>query len=209
MAGGSELGKSNETRFHSCILIDDIGQCGNSSGSNLTPGKIVSFVDEDLATFVCGDAKNAYDWTWRGQDKDRSKWGDGWEPVMSTPNDFRYQKGSESHLDKPWFDKDHWLRVGEPTRICQKKWNSVRRAFRTAGIVRGKRPYAFIIDDIQKDDSVHNYKWLMQLSADLEVAPDRIGYRYDEEQKIGDITLCGSDSQRDENDALISAIAHV
>ena len=45
MSGGSGLGKSNETRFHSCITIDDVGQIQNASGSNMTPGRMVAFAD--------------------------------------------------------------------------------------------------------------------------------------------------------------------
>ncbi|MHC4201776.1 MAG: hypothetical protein ACYSU0_17450, partial [Planctomycetota bacterium] len=53
----------------------------------------------------------------------------------------------------------------------------------------------------QKDDGVHNYKWLMQLSADIEIAPGKLGYRYDDKQRIGDITLCGRELPRDDGPA--------
>ncbi len=49
------------------------------------------------------------------------------------------------------------------------EWNPVRRAFRTAGLVRGALPYVLIWDDIQKDDAEHAYSWLMQLADDLEL----------------------------------------
>jgi hypothetical protein len=200
MAGGSRLGKSNETRFHSCITIDDVGQIQNASGSNMTPGRVVAFADAPLATFVCGDASEAYGYTWKSMGEDRSRWGEGWEPVTSTPNDFRFLKGTLAHLSKPWFEKDHWLRVGEPTRLCRRKWNPVRRAFRTAGVVRGAKPYVLMIDDIQKDDQPHHYKWMMQVSDDLELAPGRSGFGYDEKTGVGDVILCGRESKRDGND---------
>jgi hypothetical protein len=204
-SGGSSLGKSNETRFHSCVLIDDVGQCKTGSGSNPEPGRVVAFRDGPEATFVCGDAKNAYDWTWGGRSAPRGEpdpmLARGWEKVLETPNDFRFKKGAEAYLNTPFYEKDHWLHPGHIRRAVKRPWNPVERAFRTAGVVRGPHSYALIMDDIQKDGEVHNYKWLMQLSADLEVAKNRLGYGYDEENRIGDITLCGRACGRDESAA--------
>jgi hypothetical protein len=45
----------------------------------------------------------------------------------------------------------------------------VRRAFRTAGLVRGKHPYALIVDDIQKDEKPRAYDWGMILEDDLQL----------------------------------------
>ncbi len=45
--------------------------------------------------------------------------------------------------------------------------NTVERAFRTAGLVRGKHPYALIVDDFQQDDAAHDYQWGMILEDDL------------------------------------------
>ncbi len=38
---------------------------------------------------------------------------------------------------------------------------AVQYAFRTLILVRGKRPYVFIVDDIRKDDAPRNWRWFM------------------------------------------------
>ena len=47
------------------------------------------------------------------------------------------------------------------------KAHDVKKAFRTAGIVRGTHPYALIVDDLQLDDKTHAYDWGMILADDL------------------------------------------
>jgi hypothetical protein len=37
--------------------------------------------------------------------------------------------------------------------------NPVKRAFRTAALVKGAHPFALIVDDFQKDDEPHEYTW--------------------------------------------------
>jgi hypothetical protein len=46
----------------------------------------------------------------------------------------------------------------------------VRYAFRTAGLVRGKRPYAVICDTRNKDGQEHIYDWLMQVPEGTRLA---------------------------------------
>lgn len=41
--------------------------------------------------------------------------------------------------------------------------------FRTAGLVRGKYPYAMVIDDAKKDEAQHLWEWLMQTPDDVEL----------------------------------------
>ena len=199
MAGGSTLGNCAETRFHNCVVIDDVGQARGG-----IPGKVVAFHDAPQATFLCADAKNVWDWQWAAREmkpgEPDPRLQQGWQKVASTPNDFRFTQGKEAHLRKPWYGKDHWLQPGKITGIAQRPHYPVRKAFRTAGLVRGKHPYALIIDDIQKDDRPHHYKWLMLASSDLEIAPGKLGYRFDPRQATGDITLSCRDSARNATD---------
>ncbi|WP_146399907.1 hypothetical protein [Planctomycetes bacterium CA13] len=194
MSGGSRFGNIVETRFHSNILIDDMGQ-GASGGWAPQPARVMDYVDNGGGTFCVGDAKYAYDWIWMrdGADDESSMLGQGWQKVSETPNDFQYRPVDLPWMNQSWYDRAHWLRPGESQRCVKKPFNPVQRAFRTAGIVRGKHPYALVIDDIQKDDQVHNFKWLMQLSDDLEI----IGrYQFSEDSPITAMVLGAPDDDR-------------
>jgi hypothetical protein len=163
-SGGSHAGNSAESRFQSVVLIDDVGQ-----GVNHTPsGRSVALANTSDATFLATDLRDPYTWKLGGPIR--------WD---RTPNDHRLEPSPLPWMSLPWFDLPHWLYGGRTeTMAPQEKfnrfgsvteWNPVQRAFRTAGLVRGPHPYALVIDDIQKDDNEHEYKWLMQIADDLEL----------------------------------------
>jgi hypothetical protein len=194
LSGGSKYGNIVETRYHSNILIDDIGQ-GASGGWAPQPARVLQFVDTGGGTFAVGDAKYAYDWLWvrdGGRDEER-KLTQGWQKVDETPNDFQYRPVDLPWMNRSWYDRAHWLRPGETQRCIKKAFNPVQRAFRTAGIVRGPHPYALVIDDIQKDDRLHNYKWLMQLSGVLGVVGR---YQFSDDTSVASLVLGAADDDR-------------
>jgi hypothetical protein len=49
--------------------------------------------------------------------------------------------------------------------VVRVPFNPVQYAFRTAGLVRGKHPYALIVDDEKKDDREHLYQWTAMLGS--------------------------------------------
>jgi hypothetical protein len=51
----------------------------------------------------------------------------------------------------------------------RKPYNTVEKAHRLAGLVRGHHPYAIICDDIKKDADAHKYDWYMPIADDLEL----------------------------------------
>ncbi len=167
-SGGSFAGNSAESRFQSVVLIDDVGQ-----GVNHTPsGRSVALADTAAATFLATDLRDAYDWKLGGPQL--------WD---RTPNDRRLAPSPRPWMSLPWRDLPHWLHGGRSEVVAPKEkfnrfgsvaeWNPVRRAFRTAGLVRGSLPYVLIWDDIQKDDAEHAYSWLMQLADDLELVESK------------------------------------
>ena len=180
-----------ETHFHNCILVNDIGiKITNKDGRKARqPGKVVAYSHSDTATFMAGDAAYAYTYEWDWQAKppgsDHSWLGtSGWEAVPYTWNDFRYQPGTESYHSVSWYDADHWNVPGNLERNVHRVFNAVDRMFRTSGLVRGAHPFALIVDDVQKDTTLHNYKWLGQLPDDLEIDtillnPDTANYQND------------------------------
>jgi hypothetical protein len=170
-----------ESRHHNNVIIDGKGQ-----GYVPPPGKWLKLVDNEDATFGVVDAKYVYDWYWHGTlsgfaDKDQprryfrrwdrfredtDKWlsehpGFDWEAnIDRSPVVEEYYNGFESGDPRMW---DEYAR---PVRI---EHNPVIRAFRSAGIVRGKHPYALIVDDIQKDESEHTYEWIMMVDSDIQL----------------------------------------
>lgn len=170
-----------ESRHHNLVTIDAMGQ-----GYFAPPGKWVGLVDNELATFGICDAKYAYDWYWQGTvsgfaDKDQprrlfkrwdhyrtgaDKWlaenpGFNWrENIDRSPVVEKYYKGFESGDPRMW---DEYAR---PVRVTH---NPVQKAFRSAGIVRGKHPYTLIVDDIKKDNTQHGYEWNMMVDSDVQL----------------------------------------
>jgi hypothetical protein len=183
------------TPENSVVCID------GSSQNEIVPGRMADFQDSSLSTFATGDASYAWDWTWRRLDKPRGYYtiGDiqdgkvaippGWEAVKETVNDFALTKLPFAYLNRPMFELAHWIKPnGALSPMVKKPLYPVRKAFRTAGIVRGNHPYALVVDDIRKDDAVHHYDWTLQLEPDIQIAS--IGKKSEGEM---DVLLTGSD----------------
>ena len=73
----------------------------------------------------------------------------GWTRVMETPNDFQFTPVDLPYMNTPFYEQHHWLHPGLVQHYVKQPWNPVKRAFRTATLVRGKHPYALIVDDIE------------------------------------------------------------
>jgi len=172
---------------HSVILIDGIGQGYFPSFS-----RWIGFFDTEEVTVGVSDLKYAYDWQWQKEmnmwnlddprlDKPYFHWirdkllsfdKQGWE-YDTSPEVEAYYKGYLDGNPLMWHGEDSW--------IIRKSYNPVKRAFRTAGLVRGDHPYVLIADDIQKDGNVHLYEWLMALPKDIYIEDMtlRVGHEQD------------------------------
>ena len=121
--------------------------------------------DVTLASGGAADLKYAYDWQWTPPwPKADQKFSPPWEPEMSDPRALG------------WPDDPAWLPhklYGEEgightgMYLWRRPYNAVQKAFRSAVLVRGARPYALIVDDLRKDDQLHAYDWYMQLEPDV------------------------------------------
>ena len=148
--------------LHNNVLID-----GRSESGWPTPGgHWVDLVDTPQATIGVSDARHPYTWQWANSGygtenappTDTSKW--ELETLPEVREFIREQvesgKGRQSIFE-------HY------GPVLRSEWNPVEKAFRTATLVRGKRPYLLIVDDIKKDEAPHRYEWAMQVPEDLEV----------------------------------------
>ena len=70
-----------------------------------------------------------------------------------------------------------WYSSWKPEPNNKNDWYrrfSVKKAFRTAGLVRGAHPYSLIVDDLQVDAAPHHYDWGMVLDDDRALGSSRL-----------------------------------
>ena len=172
------IGYNPETEWASTVLVNQVGiPITEKDGRKARqPGRIASYQDEPLATFMTGDATYAYnnEWDWYPRDPGGILDRDGWEHVMETWNDFRHPNNqlTEAYGDIPFFDYGHWQYGGRLEGILKRPVNNLRQMYRLAGLVRGNYPYVIIADDVSKvDESLVNYQWIAQIPEDLTLIP--------------------------------------
>jgi PKD repeat protein len=160
--------------FSSQILVDDVATfVTEQEGDKMRiPAKLAGWSTNSSALFATCDSTYSYTWQW--------KWNNyatngtvtitsGFQAETNSFNSFRRSNNRipESYGNAPFVSFPHW---DDPTKregIQRKSFNPMRQVIRTAGLVRGVRPYVLIADDIQKDASPHTYKWLLQIPKDL------------------------------------------
>ncbi|OPZ86230.1 MAG: hypothetical protein BWY76_01048 [bacterium ADurb.Bin429] len=196
--------RADANRCQSLVVIDGTTQDTHA------PARLIDARETPLATFVVGDAKPAWDWRYNmyagGVAADgtpitredvlagKSTLPAGWEPVWQSSNDFAWTTRDDALATVPLHLAPHWLlRDGTVTMAVRQSNYPVRTAVRTAGLVRGRYPYALVVDDIQKDDAVHHYDWILALANDVELLRiDRPNPRADAaKQPVMDIHLIG------------------
>jgi len=88
--------------------------------------------------------------------------------VETDPAVVEHFKGTQHYKMRVWGDDYTRSNWGPTMRI---EGNPVQYAFRSAGIVNGKHPYALVVDDISKDGKEHLYDWLMQVPVGTRMLP--------------------------------------
>ncbi len=190
--------RSIESRHHSVVMIDGLGQ-GYWPG----PGRWLGMDDAGWAVIAAIDAKAAYDWFWPksilADDLSTSpRFGfPRWAEYAAQAARFQQQHGRAGEPDdrpsvKAFWEGYHniaggprlWDEDGWPVRYA---FNPVERAYRTVVFVRSPVPYAVIVDDIQKDDRVRLYEWQMMTGTDTDVAS----------LSGEDVVLCDAGAPRD------------
>ncbi len=157
----------------SVVMID--GQ-----GPSTPPARCVAFADAALATFIATDL--AVPWNFSSNyiepAKERGK-------TVSLPYDWNHFRLHPSPL--PWMDLPvegvpNWLSSRKPEPLGKNPapfigWTprrpGIKRAYRTAGLVRGPHPYALVVDDIQLDAKIHDYTWNLTIADDVTLGTAR------------------------------------
>jgi hypothetical protein len=181
--GSGPTGATQETKYHSCLLIDVDPADPNGTGYGIPltyqdgtkarqPGKILDFIDADYGTFAAGDATYSYSWEWKWIPAERSSpdptdLSQGWQEAMETLNDFRTKPGTNFWLDVPFYQFAHWNTYPLDERIIKRpSARPMSYVYRSAGLVRGAKPYALIADDARvADGTPHRFWWQMQLPS--------------------------------------------
>jgi len=157
---------SYDGRLHSEVQIDGLAE------ANGTPAR-ASYLGATLhnaADFAGADLSYAYSWQWTTQVLD---WNNTWPPHTPEPAHWELEpapdilaifQGTERYKNRIWWDTynfTNWI----PT--LRAPWNPVEYVYRTAGLVRGKHPYAVIADDLNKDGKPHLYQWTAMLHEEM------------------------------------------
>ncbi len=175
---------SSGTSVASTILINNTGQSVDTTAAqNLAilpvPGKIVDYKNAPLFQSVAGDAKDAYSYAWSylfgGYTGDNPLLGGNYTKVMQSLNSYRFAK-YYSFDDVPLYNKltqgnYSWAAGPRYYRTVSTPWLNgvVNKVFRTVAMVTDPNPYVIVADDVQKDNSVNNYKWIAQIANDLTI----------------------------------------
>lgn len=167
---------------HSCVFVDDMAmKITNLEGNKLRqPGKLLDWKSGSVLSQATGDATYAYSWEWswsaQAPGKDNPLLGktdvgkQAWTKVTETLNDFRINPSSENFYNIPFYDFAPWNSPSDYRETMIKRpYNPMEKVYRTVNMVRGKHPFLLIVDDVKKDAQTHNYKWTMQLAADIVV----------------------------------------
>ena len=160
--------KSSYSADHNTVRIDGKGHSDVSAAPKVgylgvqTNGPLV---------MASSDLKNAYDFGWTTPM--HFSWHDpafaSWKLSVETdPEVVAHFKGTQHYKMRVWGDDYTRSNWGPTMRI---EGNPVQYAFRSAGIVNGKHPYALVVDDISKDGKEHLYDWLMQVPVGTRMLP--------------------------------------
>ena len=138
------------------------------------PAKAAAWADNATAAFATGDATYAYtnQWAWHNYAAGTTFTpATGYVADNNCFNNFRRSNNqiSESFGNTPFVSYPFWDGPNQNEGVQKKSYNPMVQVYRTAGLVRGAKPYALIIDDVVKDASTHAYRWFAAIPPDLSI----------------------------------------
>jgi len=128
---------------------------------------------DKLYTLMAGDARTAYDFCYARDNQARPQITQPWtraDHMYPGLLDFLLARLPDAMNREMFTGKRNIFGLEEK---INPGYNPVRYAFRTILFVRGTRPYALVVDDINKDDAPRNYRWMMNCSYDFGGADGR------------------------------------
>ncbi len=151
--------------FYNLVLVDGLSEATSQTawptsgilGWNAA-GKYLGATENKFAASASADLTYAYSYRWLTQPP--PEWSDevvklGWE-IEPSPEILKIFAGTARYKMRPWWSSYDFANY-MPT--CRAPFNPMKNVFRTVGLVRGKNPYGFVVDDLVKDDAHHLYQW--------------------------------------------------
>ena len=134
----------------------------DGTGPSTQPCALIDFSETANFTYAAGDASNAYNYVSTSSTT---------SPIQS----FTYDQMLYQPAIFPWASGLGWGSLpnwysGVYSPSYQTKNIGVQKAFRTSALIRGGtggQNYVVVVDDIQKDNSAHNYIDRVMLASDL------------------------------------------
>jgi len=156
---------------HNLVMVDGKSEADGIEGivPNVVngynaPGVYLGATIGELASAASADLTYAYSWRWNTQPP--QVWGVDisalpWE-MDPSPAIARIFAGTVRYKLRPWWPNYNCSNYIATSRA---PFNPMESVFRTTGIVRGKHPYGFVIDDLRKDGESHLFQWGAMLNG--------------------------------------------
>lgn len=181
----SNYALASGTKMMSSILINNIGQSvDTTTAQNLDilpiPAKIVAYKQTPEYSLIAGNAKDAYTFSWSylfgGYTGDNPLLSNSaYSRVLTPLNSFRYAQ-YYNFDNTPLYNRltqgnYSWVAGARYARTVSRSWllGNVQKVFRTVAMINDAKPYILVTDDVQRNNSMNNYKWIAQLANDLVV----------------------------------------
>jgi hypothetical protein len=156
---------------HNLVLVDGKSQADGFSGivTNVAngynaAGRYLGAVHEKVASQASADLTYAYSWRWNTQPPQV------WPAEMKalpwemdpSPEIAKIFAGTARMKWRPWWPNHVYSNYIATSRA---PFNPMAHVFRTTGLVRGRYPYGFVVDDLKKDDAPRLYQWTAMLNG--------------------------------------------
>ncbi|MFP5039924.1 T9SS type A sorting domain-containing protein [Parasediminibacterium sp. JCM 36343] len=182
----SQIAWVNTSNSFSGVLVNGYGQSSDSTSTSSStsfhtpPSKMVDFKNTTGLQSIASDMKESFNYLWSqgvfpASIENPNLFVPGALKVTESQNSFRYSPGyffdnfsfynSLSYVTGMPYDQVYYnktVKIPSP--------HIVQKAFRTVALVPASKPYVLLADDVQKDNTVNNYKWLGQLAKDLNIS---------------------------------------
>lgn len=152
---------------HNLVTIDGRSMGGLPETPGIlynAPGAYLGANLAEEAASATADLTYAYSWRWNTQpqriwpaETNLTNWEMDPSPAIA-----KVFAGTARMKLRPW-----WPNYNASNYIATSRapFNPVQYVFRTTGLVRGAYPFAFVVDDVKKDEADRHYQWTAMLNG--------------------------------------------
>jgi hypothetical protein len=161
----SRFGQVYDGKFYNIVQVDGRSQAENMPGianGYQAAATYIGTMSNENGGLATADLTDSYTYRWLTQPPNiwPAHGADfGWESETA-PEILKIFAGTARYKMRPWWANYTYSNYFPTSRAL---FNPMQYVYRSAGLVRGKRPYAIIVDDAKKDDATHLYEWQAML----------------------------------------------